>query len=211
MEINDTKFPSNSHLKPVSDEPTRKEIKQIATPIKTRKKSLAKRAQETFLAEDIKDVKSHIFTQVVVPGIIDLVLDFFHSGIDMVFGVGGVSRREYGRSRRGRAFTNYSAISYKQEKEPKYRQIRSDGRFAMEEIIVSSRGEAEEIIHNLADLCEDYGCARVSDLYSMVGMSKETDFIHERWGWETVASARAVRDHRSGGYLIDMPRPMYLE
>ena len=210
MEINEIRFPSNSHLKPVPEiEPKRREVKQIATPVKTRKASLAKRAQETFLAEDIRDVKTHIFREVVVPGIIDFVLDFFHSGIDMVFGVGGRRGGRYSSRRSGKQYTNYSSISYKGNDEPRYRQVRSDGRFNLEEIIVGTRGEAEEIIHNLADLCEDYGCARVADLYSMVGISGE--FTAERWGWETVASARAVRDHRSGGYLIDMPRPIYLE
>ena len=214
MEINDTKFPSNSHdKKSFKDETTevkkKEPPKQIAKAIRTKKPSLAKRMQETFLAEDIHDVKHYIFRDIVVPSIIDSIIDVVQSGIEMVFGVGGSRRNRRSRSS-NKSYTNYSSISYKKDDrdERQYRRLRTDGRFNVEEVIVETRGEAEEIIHNLADLCEDYGWARVSDLYAMVGITPE--FTAERWGWDTVASARPVHQ-RGGGYLIDLPRPIYIE
>lgn len=204
MDINTTNFPSNSKVKEEREKP-----KQVTKgEVITRKRSFGRKLQDTFLADDIRDIKGYVWSDIVVPGIIDTIIDMVQNGIEMVFGVGG-RRTSRSSRRRKEKYTNYSSISYNNSAKEERKYSRLNARNTdVEDVIVETRGEAEEIISNLADLCEDYGAARVADLYSMIG--KTQTFTDERWGWESVSSARVTRV-RGGGYLIDLPKPIFLE
>ena len=76
-----------------------------------------------------------------------------------------------------------------------------------DEIILGSRGEAEEVLDQLGVLVDDYGHAKVSDLYSMVGITGS--YIDDRWGWTDLRSATTSRVRQ--GYLLDLPAPINLK
>jgi hypothetical protein len=72
-----------------------------------------------------------------------------------------------------------------------------------DEIVLSSRREAEDVIDRLFDLVGQYGSATVSDLYELVGLpSTHTD---NKWGWEDARGAGVTRVRN--GYLLDLPEP----
>lgn len=204
----DELFPSNS-LVQKQEEPKR-DIQKITTgKVSVKKPGLGKKMADTFLGDDVENVKSYLIMDVVVPAIKDTIVDMVCSGVEMIFGVG----RRGGASRSKQSYTNYSNISYK-ERDRERRDRRRDTRSTRDryddekEIIVETRQEAEDVIYQLAELCEVYGMARVADLYELVGMTG--DFQSHKWGWESVGQARAIRV-RGGGYLIDLPRPIYLD
>lgn len=195
-------FPSNSLVQ--KPEESRKEIRQVTTgKVYEKKPGIGKKMADTFLGDDVENVKSYLIMDVVVPAIKDTIVDMVCSGVEMIFGVG----RRGGRS--FRSYTNYSNISYKErDRERRDRRRERTRDYDEREIVVETRQEAEDVIFQLAELCEQYGMARVADLYELVG--KTGDFQSQKWGWESVAQARAVRV-RGGGYLIDLPRPIYLD
>lgn len=206
-EVNkDEMFPSNSIIQRTDKDEPKREIQKITTgKVSVKKPGLGKKMADTFLGDDVENVKSYLIMDVVVPAIKDTIVDMVCSGVEMIFGVG----RRGGGSRRSN-YTNYSNISYK-ERDKERRTRRSESRrdrYDPNEIVVETRQEAEEVIFQLAELCESYGMARVADLYELVGITG--DFQSQKWGWESVASARAVRV-RGGGYAIDLPRPIYLD
>lgn len=197
-------FPSNSIIK--REEP-KKQIRQVTTgKVVEKKPGLGRKMADTFLGDDVENVKSYLIMDVVVPAIKDTIVDMVCSGVEMIFGVG----RRGGRPSSRTNYTNYSSFSYKaQERDRRdYRRESSRNRYDPNEIIVETRQEAEDVIFQLAELCENYGMARVADLYELVG--KTGDFQSQKWGWESVAHAKAIRI-RGGGYLIDLPKPIYLE
>lgn len=203
-------FPSNSISERVKAQEPKKEIQKITTgKVTVKKPGLGKKIADTFLEDDVEHVKTYLIKDVVVPAIKDTIVDMGCSALEMIFGSRG---RSFGRKVASRAssYTNYSSISYKGERTDRLR--RREDREPMGDIsqgiIVETRGEAEDVIFRMADLIEEYGMATVADLYSLVGHTG--DFQSNKWGWETVASARAVRQ-RGGGFLIDMPKPIYLE
>lgn len=202
-------FPSNSIIK----KQEKKEIQKVTTgKVYVKKPGIGKKLANTFLGEDAENVKTYLLMDVVVPAIKDTIVDMVCSGVEMIFGVRGRGGSRRFVSRRDDRYTNYSNISYKQSDardRPSRRERERDPVNNLGEgIVVATRSEAEDIIFRLADLCEMYGMATVADLYSLAGITG--DFQSHRWGWETVASARAIRQ-RGGGFLIDMPRPIYLD
>lgn len=209
-EINDELYPSNSIEK--KKEPEKKEIQKITTgKVSVRKPGVGKKLADTFLGDDVENVKTYLVMDVIVPAIKDTIVDMVCSGVEMIFGVRG--RNRPASSRRNGGYTNYANISYKQnnrdERRNRDRDRRDDNtRYDANEIVLDSRSEAEDVIFALAELCDRYGMARVADLYELVGVTG--DWQSQRWGWESVGSARAIRV-RGGGYLIDLPKPIYLD
>lgn len=72
-----------------------------------------------------------------------------------------------------------------------------------DQIVVSSRAEAEEIVSSLVGRITGYGCATVADLYDMVGIKSK--FTDTNWGWIELKDVTLRNtDH---GWLIDLPKP----
>jgi len=67
--------------------------------------------------------------------------------------------------------------------------------------------EAEEVIDRMFDLVSRYEVVTVADLYELVGVSGE--YTDAKWGWTDLRGAAAMRIR--DGYLLDLPRPIYLD
>ena len=202
-EINAENFPSNSH----ASKQERREVPKVVTKgtVVTKKPGIGRKLADTFFGDDIENIGDYILLDIIVPSIKETIVDMVSNGIEMLFGVGNR------RSSKGSGYHfSYSSISSGKKSRGDNRENRYERRrrYDGDDVVVETRGQAEEIISNLDDLCKDYGMARVADLYDMVGITP--DFTAEKWGWESVASARALRQ-RGGGYLIQLPKPIYLE
>ena len=73
--------------------------------------------------------------------------------------------------------------------------------------VLDTRGEAEEVLSHLVDLTEDFGGARVADLYDLVGL--ESQFTDDKYGWMTLNTATVSRVRK--GYLINLPKPILMD
>ncbi|MCX7817551.1 MAG: hypothetical protein N2317_08620 [Syntrophales bacterium] len=202
-------FPSNSHKSRQEKEETKKVEKVVTGPVVARKKSLGKRVLETFIGDDINSVGSYILHDVLIPAAKATITDMVQGGIEMfLYGErkGSRTRRENGRSYV--SYNSYSSSSPRRDDRDR-RDISSKNRarHSFDDIILSSRGEAEEVLSNLVDLVLDYGQASVSDLYELVGIT--ANFTDNKYGWTDLASASVsrVRD----GYMINLPKPVLLD
>jgi hypothetical protein len=84
---------------------------------------------------------------------------------------------------------------------------RSRSRHDFKDIILDSRGEAEEVLSHLVDLILDYGQATVADLHDLVGIKIE--YTDNKYGWQSLNRAEVVKVR--DGWLIDLPKPMQLD
>lgn len=198
-------FKSNSHKskeeqKALVERP--KVDKVIKGSARTRKKSELSKFADGFISEDLNNVKSYILMDVLVPSVKRALSDIIKNGIDMLlYGstggdrkgsiAGRVSYRDYYDKKDSRSDQNSSY---------KYRT-----RLSYEDIILESRGEAEEVLYRMDELIELYGVVRVADLYDMVGVS--CDFTDNNYGWKSIKSAEAIR-LRDGGYALKLPKAM---
>ena len=211
-------FPSNSHKAKV--EPIKVEEKKVEKVISgvviQKKKSLGKRFVETFLSDDIKNIKSYIFNDVLIPAAKDTISDIAKGITDTIQGsieasLFGEVRRSRGSSksrRDNKPYVSYNKYSSDDRKEDK-RDVSSKNRARhnFDDIILASRGDAEEVRDRLVDLIIDYGQASVSDLYDLVGITG--NFTDDKYGWDDLSSSSIsrVRD----GYILNLPKTMVLD
>jgi hypothetical protein len=220
-------FPSNSHKDKaegnIKKEETKKIEKVVTGSVIQKKKSLGKKFMETFIGEDIKNVKSYVIFDVVIPAAKDTISDIVQGITDTIQGsievsLFGETRRRSSRSSRDRGGSYVSYNSYSSRDRDRDRDRRDDrrdrdvssrnrARHNFDDIILETRGDAEEVRSNLVDLIEDYGQASVSDLYDLVGVTG--NFTDDKWGWDNLASSSVsrVRD----GYVLNLPKPIPLD
>ena len=215
-------YPSNSHksnkLEPVEKlvedvEKSDKVSKIIEGEVIRRKKPLRKRFMETFFGGDIRNVRSFIMFEVLLPAAKDAIADSVSQGIEKT--LWGESRSTNRRSRSSYYGEN-NYTSYNRFMKPDPRQKRTDefrgigpapsrrarANHDFDEIILATRVEAEEVIDRMFNLVQKYEAASVADLYDMLGVS--SDYTDRKWGWTDLRSAGVTRI--SNGYLLDLPR-----
>lgn len=199
-------FPSNSHkAREKKDEPKKIE-KIIQGSVVKKKKPLSKRVVETFLGDDVGSVSSYILYDVLIPAAKTTISDMVSSGIEML--LFGEAKGARTRRDKGRSYVSYNNYYNKGDRyERREPSLRNRSRHNFDDIILDSRGEAEEVLSHLVDLVDDYGMASVADLYDLVGIT--SNFTDNKYGWTNLSSASVsrVRD----GYLIDLPRAMPLD
>jgi hypothetical protein len=175
-----------------------------------RKKSLRKQFSETFVAGDAKTAMRYVIFGVLIPAAKDAIADAGAQGIEkLIFGDHkrrGVTPPQAGPT----GYVSYNRYAMGNRPGPSPMQTMSQRarvRHDFDEIILTSRGEAEEVIDRLFDLVSRYESATVADLYELVGFaSAHTD---HKWGWTDIRGAGVSRVR--GGYLLDLPEPKPLD
>lgn len=213
-------FPSNSHTtkSEIKDEETKKVKKVITGKVIKKKKSLGKRFMDTFISDDIQNVKTYIFNGVLIPAAKDIISDIVQGITDTIQGsievsLFGETRRKsssrYSRDR-GRSYVSYDRMSSKdKDRRDDRRDIpqSSRARHSFDDIILSTRTEADEVRSNLVDLIIDYGQATVADLYDLVGITGT--FTDNKYGWDDLSSSSISRVRE--GYVLNLPKPILLD
>lgn len=213
-------FPSNSKTQRLED-PRRETLKdhkveKIISGIAIKqKRSFLKKVSDLIMADDTQSVGSYIFNDVLIPAAKDMINDMVTGGMEMMlFGdrQGRSRGRNYHRdSYRGQNI-NYGMISRSSDRsDPRDRgremSQNARARHDFDEILLQTRGEAEDVLFHLSDLIIDYQQATVADLYTLVGI--QPAFTDGKYGWYDLqgVSPRRVRD----GYILDLPRPRPLD
>lgn len=204
-EIIQMDFPSNSHKSKGGTKKPEKKVEKITSgKVVKQKKSLGKKFAETFLGENIESVSSYIIYDVIIPAAKNMIFDTVNNGFEML--LFGQIRGSRTRRDRGRSYVSYSSY-YKDRDRDRQISLRNRARHNFDDIILESRGEAEEVLSHLVELIDVYGMASVADLYDLVGVT--SNFTDNRYGWDNLSSARVVPVR--GGYLLELPRPIVLD
>ena len=216
-------YPGNSHNvqtkkeKPKKEEPKKVE-KVISGSVVKRKKSLMKRISETFLGDDIGSVTSYVLHDVLIPAAKSTFSDMINGGIErLLFGEARGSRTRRDKGKSYVSYNNYykaddrddrrNSRDSRDSRESRDASPRNRTRHTFDDIVLDSRGEAEEVLSHLVDLTIDYGMASVADLYDLVGIT--SNFTDNKYGWNDLSTATVsrVRD----GYLIDLPKTVPID
>lgn len=178
--------------------------KVVAGPVKTKKRSKFSQLTSEIISDDAKNVKSYVLGEVLIPAIKKAISDIVTDGIDIIL---------YGESRRGNRRSNADRVSYRSYYERDTRASRmvdrgsSYGGYSYDDIILASRGEAEDVLARMDELMDTYGLVRVADLYDLVGITG--NYTDNKYGWTNIRNAtiERVRD----GYMIRMPRAVPID
>jgi hypothetical protein len=199
-------YPSNSK-RPKQGSPEKEKVEAVVTgEVIRRKRSPFAKLAHGFLAEDSGSIVEYVLQEVLLPAARTMIYDMFTQGLERT--LFGDSRP---RSPAQRGYTNYSTrttgtVTTGSRYIPSSnvtnlsRQQRATHDFA--DIIIGTRGEAEDVLDRLRDLITQYQVATVSDFFDLVGLTGE--FTDDKWGWFDLRSA-SIRPVR-GGYMFHMPR-----
>lgn len=196
-------YRGNSNRSKREKEETEKKLEKITTgKVKTKKKSGMSKFANAIVSEDVSNVGSYIFMDVLIPAMKKALSDIVTNGTDMLL------YGETGRSdRKSRADRVAYGSCYNRDRDRRERVSRSRATYEYDDIVLDTRGEAERVIDKLEDSLDEYGTVSIGDLYDLVGITGSyTDY---KYGWTDLRSARAerVRD----GYLIKLPRALPLD
>lgn len=175
--------------------------KVVSGNVKVKKKNGVTKFADNFISEDIHNVKSYVITDVLIPSIKRAISEMVTNGIDMIlYGSTG------GRSKRSSA----DRVSYRN-----YYDRRDDGRYrdrdrvrtspySFDDIVLDSRGEAEEVLARMDELIDQYGIVSVADLYDLVGVSG--NYTDNKYGWTNIRNAEPIRVR--DGYMLRLPKAL---
>lgn len=181
-------------LAPVEKKKVEKVVKGS---VKTKKKGSISKLSDVLISEDANNVKSYILLDVLVPTVKKAIVDIVTDAVNMIF-LGGTGRSKTTSS------SNY--ISYNRLAEPRDRYDSSaprvGSRFDYENIVFTSRVDAEAIIEQMNDIISSYGFVTVADLYDMADLSHP--YTSNDYGWTSIVSAAVI--HVRDGWVIKLPK-----
>lgn len=197
-------YPSNSNAskrletKPI---PEKKDIeKVISGNAKVRRKSPTRKLADVFLPEDVDDVKTYIIKDVIVPKVRDMLHDIGSEAWDSFWGI-----------KRSKGPTVASNISYQkyygQNRGAQFSRNSTRSGYQLDDVILDSRGEAEDVIARMDELMATYGIVSVADMYDLCGITSQ--YTDNKYGWTDIRSASVARIRE--GYVIRMPKPMPID
>lgn len=161
------------------------------------------------------ELKDYLFKEALLPWAKHTVLDMlsmtlFHEHIADDFYRRDSYYDRYGN--RGRAYSGYygsntygnSARDRDRKRPTEY--YRRDDRVDYKNIILRSRGAAEDIVSEMQERVYRFGQVSVAELFDMLNVSSEA--VDNSWGWtdERDIGIRSV----SNGWLIDLKEARYL-
>ena len=212
-------YPSNTKKVAAPEKPEK--IQKLTTgPVILKKKGFGSRFKDAFTGDDGRGVLEHVLWDVLIPSAKDMIADA---------GQEALNRALYGDSRSGRrpSPTNYasryaastiaSRVNYSRPStisDPREKaKVKSQsvnptrGQVDFQDIILSTRVEAENIIYKMNEFVDQFEQVTIADLLELVGVTAE--FTDQRYGWTDVTGARPrkMRD----GYLLDLPAPVQLD
>lgn len=191
--------PNSNKYKEEQKEASEKKVEKIVRgTVKTKKKSEIKKFTDVFISEDASNVKNYVIMDVLIPAMKKAVSDIVTTSIDMLL---------YGESGRTKRNTPSSRVSYRD-----YYRSRDDDRrsttsrtntgYNYDDIVLETRGEAEDVLERMGELIDVYGQVTVADLYDLVGVTG--NYTDNKYGWTNIRNAETIRVR--DGYMLKLPK-----
>lgn len=192
--------------------PEDKKITPVVNATRRRTPVSEKIAKTFFKGDNISDVGSYLIQDVIIPTVIDTIVDVIQKGTSRIFY--GDDRGYSRSSSRGRDPEKYNRISMIGGRRSDKRDVSRSRDYnkvyrGYESIYLERRGDAEEVVDHLDLLAQEYDCVSVADLYELAGIS--TTYTDNKWGWYKSDIARAQIRRVRGGYTVDLPEPEPLD
>lgn len=190
-------YKPNSHK---SKEDEKKKVESVVKGrVKTKKKSEVRKFADVFIPEDMANVKQYIVSEVIVPAIKKTISEI----VDMFLYPDGSGRK------RSSTNSRVSYTNYYDRRDDRARVVAPRGGYQYDDIIFDNRGEAEEVLEKMDELIETYGVVSVGDLYDLVGISNQSSYTDQKYGWTNIRTAQVVR--LRDGYMIKLPKVLPID
>ena len=192
-------YKPNSHRSKEAAQKTEKKVEKVVRgAVKTRKKNGLEKAKSAIFSEDAANIKSYVVMDVLIPALKKAISDVVTNGIEILL---------YGESGRTRRNTPSGGISYRNfydRRDDGPRRLNPPVRngYDLNDIVLETRGEAEDVLARMDELIEQYGVVSVADLYDLVGITG--NYTDNKYGWTNIRNAEPIRVR--DGYLLKLPK-----
>lgn len=197
-------YTPNSHRYKEEQAEKKKVEKVISGTAKRKQKSGTNKLVDTFISEDASSVKNYILMDVLVPAIKNALADIIINGVNMTL-FGDTKRSSSGR-RSASDRVSYNKY-YRDDDRPASSAIGNRISYDFDDVVLDTRGEAEEVLSSMDDLLATYNAVTVADMYDLVGTS--CNYTDNKYGWTNLRNAEIVRVR--DGYKIKMPKAIPLD
>lgn len=191
-------FKPNSHKsKELTPVPEKKVEKIVKGTVKSKKKNGIDKLKDNFISEDAANIKTYVVMDVLIPAVKKAICDIVKNGVDMIlYGESGRSNRQPSE------YVSYDR-RYLDRGGPRfYKEDRARIGYSYDDIILETRGEAEDVLARMDELIELYGMVSVADLYDLVGITG--NYTDNKYGWTNIRNAEPV--HVRDGYMLRLPK-----
>ena len=139
----------------------------------------------------------------LIPTIKDAIADIITNGVNMML---------FGETKRSSKASNSSRVSYRSyydRKDDRRSATTSRARvgYDFDDIVLDTRGEAEEVLDRLTEVLDTYTIATVADLYDLVGITGA--YTDNKYGWTNLRNADVVRVR--DGYMLKLPKAVPID
>lgn len=191
-------FKPNSHKsKELAQVPEKKVEKIVKGTVKSKKKNGIDRLKDNFISEDAANIKTYVVMDVLIPAVKKAICDIVKNGVDMIlYGESGRSNR------RPSEYVSYDRRYLDRGDSRFYNADRARIGYSYNDIILETRGEAEDVLARMDELIEIYGMVSVADLYDLVGITG--NYTDNKYGWTNIRNAEPV--HVRDGYMLRLPK-----
>lgn len=202
-------YKPNSHKSKEQNEAgvERKKLEKVVDgTAKVKKKSTTRKFTDAFISEDASNVKSYIFSDVLIPAAKKLISDIVKDGIEMIL-YGGTGPKDRRSSNFRGDYVSYDKYSRRGD-DRRYRDDRPNrAGYSYDDIVLETKGDAEAVLDRLSELIDTYGQATVLDLYDIVGITGR--YTDDKYGWMSIRNADSVRVR--DGYLLRLPKALPID
>lgn len=199
-----TEYAGNSNKEKEGKKQTDKNVKKVVIgEVIQKKKPVGQKFKDVFFGGDFKTAMKFVAAEVLVPALKSLLYESVAKGTErVVFG-----DRNYNRNSDYRSRIQYNnpmrqdprTMARLPDQAP--RALRA-GVYEIQDVILSSREEAELVLENLMNIVDKYDVASVSDLNTLLGLP--TSHVDLKWGWSFLGNANVTQIRQ--GYLLELPR-----
>lgn len=174
--------------------------KVIVGSAKSKKKGEIQKFADVFISEDVHNVKTYIFLEVIVPAVKKAISDVVTNGIDMILYGGS------GKTGKNSVTTKVTYGKYYNNSEPKRTQHRTG--FDFDNIVFENRGDAESVLDAMNEIISQYGVVSIGDLYDLADVSTD-NFTVNKYGWNDIRGCKTVRVR--DGYVLKLPKAKHID
>lgn len=191
-------FKPNSHKSKELAAPEEKKVEKVVQGVvKAKKKNGIDKLKDNFISEDAHNIKTYVVMDVLIPAVKKAICDIVKNGVDMI--LYGDSGR--GDRRRPSEYVSYDR-RYSDRGYDRDRAARARAGYSYDDVILETRGEAEDVLARMDELIERYGMVSVADLYDLVGITG--NYTDNKYGWTNIRNAEPVRVR--DGYMLRLPK-----
>lgn len=198
---------NNSKKAQTAQEP--KKIEPVVKgPVTLKKPSAMARLKNKFLAGDAKQTADYVGSNVVVPGVKQLLLNTLTNGLSMlIMGTAGRQQNTYnnGNYYGGRSYPYYASYMQNIPQQPQQPPPpKNYGVADYNNIVFSSYSDADQALSTMIDILERYQWVSINDYYELAGLT--APFTSVNYGWNDLSNTHIVP--ANGGYVLTLPRPI---